>query len=179
MRTPPHAAHFEATILVHLDAAYSLARWLIDDEAAAQDAVQEACLRALRFFGSMSGPNPKAWFMAVVRNTCMDWLRGGRRRAMHSEYDDELHGMLGGGTQETPESMQAQASDARRVHQAIALLPPEFREVIVLRELEEMSYKEISAIVKIPIGTVMSRISRGRDLLAQRLNAGLRNKAAP
>ena len=186
MRRPPDLGHFEATVLVHLDAAYNLARWITRDGAAAEDAVQDACVRALRHFDTLSGPSPKAWFMAIVRNTCIDWLRGGARRSATSEYDDDVHGSLGGGGMEgvsdagaraSPESLAMQASDARWVHTAIAALPMEFREAIVLRELEELSYKEISAIVNVPIGTVMSRISRGRDLLVRELGAGVKRAA--
>lgn len=180
MPAPANLAYFEQTILVHLDAAYNLARWLTGDDAAAEDAVQEASINALRAFGSLTGPNPKAWFMAVVRNQCIDALRAGKRHAVQDAYDDELHGgMPDGGAlagaalvpvSETPETIAMRASDARQVHAAIAALPLEFREAIVLRELEELSYKEISAITGVPIGTVMSRISRGRDLLASLLH---------
>ena len=186
MRRPPDLEHFEATVLVHLDAAYNLARWITRDGAAAEDAVQDACVRALRYFDTLSGPSSQAWFMAIVRNTCIDWLRGGARRNATSEYDDDVHGALEGGWSEgvsgadaraTPEALAIQASDARWVHVAIAALPMEFREAIVLRELEELSYKEISAIVNVPIGTVMSRISRGRDLLARELGADVKRAA--
>ena len=175
-RLPAQAdsGHFEASVLVHLDAAYNLARWLVRDRAASEDAVQDACLRALRAFHSLSGPNPKAWFMAIVRNTCIDWLRGGVWRDAEREYDEDLHGLLGADAHATPEALAIQASEARWVRAAIAGLPIEFREVVVLRELEELSYKEISAIVNVPIGTVMSRLSRGRDLLAQKLGANIK-----
>lgn len=165
-------------MLVHLDAAYNLARWLVGDEAVAEDAVQEACIRAQRFFASMSGPNPKAWFLAVVRNTCMDALRDRKVRRLEDSYDEDTHGQQLGALQDSPELAAMRASDARWVRAAIAALPVEFRETLVLRELEEMSYKEISAIVKVPIGTVMSRLSRGRDLLTQRLQADLRKAGA-
>ena len=174
MSASDNRSHFETTVLIHLDAAFNLARWLIDDEAAAEDAVQDACIRAQRFFASLSGPNAKAWFMAIVRNTCIDWLRGGKGRDALAEYDDEAHGGLGDGAAHTPEAQAMQNSEARWVRDAIARLPLEFREAIVLRELEEMTYMEISAIVKVPIGTVMSRISRGRDLLARELGAAPR-----
>ena len=174
MRTQPDRGHFETTVLVHLDAAYNLARWMTHDHAAAEDAVQEASLRALRHFDTLAGPSAKAWFMAVVRNTCIDWLRGGKGRDALAEYDDEAHGGLGDGAAHTPEAQAMQNSEARWVRDAIARLPLEFREAIVLRELEEMTYMEISAIVKVPIGTVMSRISRGRDLLARELGAAPR-----
>jgi RNA polymerase sigma-70 factor (ECF subfamily) len=157
--------HFEIAVLAHLDAAYNLARWLLGDDVSAEDAVQAGCLKALRSFASMSGPNPKAWFMAIVRNCCMDQLRE-RRDHITQEYDDELHGHRGASGIDSPEGAAIRAAEVRRVRQSIAALPVEFREVIVLRELEGLSYKEIGAIVRIPIGTVMSRLSRGRERLA-------------
>jgi len=159
-------SRFEAVVLVHLDAAYNLARWLTRDASGADDAVQDACLRAFRFFDSLQGPSPKAWFMAVVRNACLDWLKDQRVRGTDESYDDELHAAS---AVESTECTVARDSDARWVQAGIAALPREYREVLVLRELEELSYKEISAIVDVPIGTVMSRLSRGRDLLQQRL----------
>jgi RNA polymerase sigma-70 factor (ECF subfamily) len=170
-------ARFESSVLIHLDAAYNLARWLTQDEAAADDALQEACLRAFRFFDHQSGPSVKAWFMAVVRNTCLDCLRERQRYARHDSYDDELHGVPAA-DRDSPDAAAGRAADANRVRACIATLPPEYREVIVLRELEEMSYKEISAIVEVPIGTVMSRLSRGRDLLQQKMqSAGARRQS--
>lgn len=164
---------FESVVLVHLDAAYNLARWLTRDESGAEDAVQDACLRAFRFFDGLQGPSPKAWFMAVVRNACLDWLKDQRMRGADVAYQEELHaGDMAShfnGAMESAESAAARASDARWVRAGIAGLPREYCEVLVLRELEELSYKEISAIVGVPIGTVMSRLSRGRDLLQQRL----------
>lgn len=152
-------------MLAHLDAAFNLARWMLRDQAAAEDAVQEASLRALRFFDSMHGDSPKAWFMAVVRNACLDCLKQTKQRLLEDDYVDELHGAV----QDSPESDLVRTSEARRLHACIRSLPAEFREAIVLRELEGLSYKEISAIVEVPIGTVMSRLSRGRDLLQRRL----------
>ena len=163
-------SRFEAVVLVHLDAAYNLARWLTRDASGADDAVQEACLRAFRFFDSLQGPSPKAWFMAVVRNASLDWLKDQRMRGADDSYDEALHTAS---ASESTESIVARDSDARWVHAGIAALPREYREVLVLRELEELSYKEISAIVDVPIGTVMSRLSRGRDLLQQRLQQQL------
>ena len=162
---------FEQTVLVHLDAAYNLARWLVRDETGAEDAVQDACLRAYRFFDTQHGPSVKAWFIAIVRNACLDWLEAHRGAGAHETYDDEIHGFdatLDIGT-ESPETAVMRASDARWVRECIATLPREYREVLVLRELEELSYKEIGAIVDVPVGTVMSRLARGRDLLQQRL----------
>ena len=175
MRDAATLARFDATVLAHLDAAYNLARWLTHDEFGAEDAVQEACLRAFRFFDSLQGPSPKAWFMAIVRNACLDWLKNQRRRALEDEYDDDEHGSVAAphaaSAIEPPESAAVRASDARWVRNGIAALPREYREVVVLRELEELTYKEISAIVNVPIGTVMSRLARGRDLLQQKLLA--------
>ena len=160
-------------VLVHLDAAYNLARWLTRDPSGADDAVQEACLRAFRFFDSLQGPSPKAWLMAIVRNACLDWLKDQRLRDTDEAYDEDRHAASpvtqSNNAMESPETAAARTSDARWLHEGITALPREQREVLVLRELEELSYKEISAIVGVPIGTVMSRLSRGRDLLQQRL----------
>jgi RNA polymerase sigma-70 factor (ECF subfamily) len=158
---------FEATVLAHLDAAFNLARWMLREQAAAEDAVQEASLRAFRFFDGVHGASPKAWFLAVVRNACLDRLKHDRARTLEDGYDDELHHS----EQEAPEAAIDRAREANLLHACIRELPIEFREAIVLRELEELSYKEISAIMDIPIGTVMSRLSRGRDLLQSGLLA--------
>ncbi|MGH8616322.1 MAG: sigma-70 family RNA polymerase sigma factor [Burkholderiales bacterium] len=159
-----HDHRFETTVLAHLDAAYNLARWMTGDAASAQDVVQEAALRALRFLDAQSGANPRAWFMAIVRNACVDRLReDGRRGRSETPFDEETHSE--NAAADDPEAQAMRASDARWVRACIARLPPDFREVVVLRELEQMSYKEISAIVDVPIGTVMSRLARGRDLL--------------
>ena len=169
-------ARFEATVLVHLDAAYNLARWIVADDALAHDCVQEACVKAMRSFESRTGPSAKAWFMAVVRNASLDALRERRRHGIEDVFDEETLALASGA--EEPDAALARAADARLVRAQIARLPADMREVIVLRELEELSYKEISAIVKIPIGTVMSRLARGRDLLAQRLRADAKRKPA-
>lgn len=161
---------------MHLDSAYNLARWITRDTRMARDAVQDGCLRAFVAFDKMQGPNARAWFLAVIRNTCIDQLREQRDHAVDEEYDEDAHGSgVGSGVPLddrgaiTPEEIAARASDARWLHSCIDALPRDYREVIVLRELEELSYKEISAIVEIPIGTVMSRLARGRDLLQQRM----------
>jgi len=158
---------FEELVLVHLDAAHNLARWLTGDAAAADDAIQEASLRAFRFFDQMEGPRPKAWFMAIVRNACLDALRERRLHAGEETYEEDIHGAAGGteSSIESPESALEREDDARQVHARLARLPAEYREVVVLRELEGLSYKEIALVVGVPIGTVMSRLSRGRDLL--------------
>jgi len=157
---------------VHLDSAYNLARWLTRDDHAAKDAVQDGCLRAFQAFDQMHGPNARAWFLAVIRSACLDLLRKQKGRGVEEEYDEDLHGGVapadGAGTS-TPETLFQQASDAQWLRACIDALPRDYREVVVLRELEELSYKEIGAIVDIPIGTVMSRLARGRDLLQQRM----------
>lgn len=157
---------------MHLDSAHNLARWITRDAVMARDAVQDGCLRAFRGFDRMHGPNARSWFLAVIRNTCIDLLREQQGRAVEEVYDDELHGSGAApddGGAITPEDIAARASDARWLRGCIDALPREYREVVVLRELEELSYKEISTIVDIPIGTVMSRLARGRDLLQQRV----------
>ena len=140
-------SRFEVVVLVHLGAAYNLARWLTRDASGADDAVQDACLRAFRFFDSLQGPSPKAWFMAVVRNACLDWLKDQRVRGAQEPYDDELHASH----MESTESAVARDAEARWVREGIAALPIEYREVLVLRELEELSYKDFSAIVGVPV----------------------------
>ncbi len=165
-------ARFEEEILVHLDAAHNLARWITRDAGMAKDAVQDGCLRAFRAFDRMQGPNARSWFLAVIRNSCIDLLREQRTHATEEAYDDDVHATAAAPETAgnlTPEDIVARASDARWLRGCIEALPREYREVVVLRELEELSYKEISAIVDIPIGTVMSRLSRGRNLLQQRM----------
>jgi len=161
---------FEQAVLIHLDAAYNFARWLTHDEAGAEDAVQEACLRAFRFFESQQGASPKAWFMTIVRNACLDWIKANRQRGLEDEYNDDIH-TAENACNESPDLAASRASEARWLRASIAALPRDYREVLVLRELEELSYKEIGAVVGVPVGTVMSRLARGRDLLQQRLLA--------
>lgn len=170
-------ARFTDEVLPNLDSAYNLARWMTGDVAASRDAVQDACLRAFRAFDEMHGPNTRGWFLAIVRNACLDELRARRARASDVEYDDDLHGVAAADDAVatlTPEEIAERCSDARWLRGCIETLPREYREVIVLRELEELSYKEISAIVDIPIGTVMSRLARGRDLLQRRMLQSVR-----
>ena len=158
-------AYFEQTVLSNLDAAYNLARWLTRDERDAEDVVQEACLRAFRFFDSFHGGDSRAWLLTIVRHTCYSWLRKNRMDEPIS-YDEELNGMA---SDANPEEELLQHIDQQSLHKALEELPVEFREVILLRELEELSYKEIARIAGIPLGTVMSRLARARKLLQQRL----------
>jgi len=159
----------------HLDAAYNLARWLTRNDSDAQDVVQDAYLRAFKYFDSFEGENPSAWLLAIVRNACFTWMRRNRpsEEVVASEpIDDESAGdaepLLSGGSRALatdPETLLIEGRDRTQVNELVAKLPAEFREVIVLREIEDLSYREIADIVGIPIGTVMSRLSRARKLL--------------
>jgi RNA polymerase sigma-70 factor (ECF subfamily) len=163
---------FEETVIVHLDAAYDFARWLTRDERNAEDVVQEACLRAFRFMDSLRGENARAWLFTIVRNTYYTWLKKNQVEILSVPFDEETMAAhdLDAVELEGPADRLLHQQDARRlINDALARLPEEFREVIVLRELEDMSYKEIARIADIPIGTVMSRLSRARKLLLQHL----------
>jgi RNA polymerase sigma factor (sigma-70 family) len=154
---------FEEVVLPHMDAAYNYARWLTRNEAEADDVVQDAYVRALRFFASLRGADARAWLLAIVRNT---WYSRLSRRAGAGEV--MVHDEAAGDRPDDrpgPEALLMQQQDVDRVRTAVEQLPVDFREVIVLRELEGLSYKEIAAVVGIPIGTVMSRLARGRDRL--------------
>ena len=150
-------------MLPHLDAAYNLARFLVHNEHDAEDVVQEASLRAFRFFENFRGENSRAWFLKIVRNVSFTALRKNRPEEMNVVFDEELHS-----TQTVPTEAGVvldRAQDRQTVRAAIEQLPPEFREVITLRELEGASYKEIADIAGVPIGTVMSRLARARRQL--------------
>jgi RNA polymerase sigma-70 factor (ECF subfamily) len=164
-------ALFEQRILPHLNAAYNLARWLTRNEHDAEDLVQEAYLRAFRSIDTFEGQDGKAWLLAVVRNTCFTWLKKkGERPAV--EFDEQMHS----GADESPDAESALVTQAAlgSLNGCLEALPVEFREAIILRELEELSYKEISDIARVPVGTVMSRIARGRRRLQQCLAGALK-----
>ena len=153
-------ALFEKTVWPHLRTAYNLARWLTRRDDDAQDVVQEALLRAFKSFEGYRGGDARAWLLAIVRNTCYSWFRQNRS---HESLEQEPDLALLKDTTPGPE-MQAQASARQAlVRQALDRLPLEFREVLVLRELEGLSYKEIGEVAGLPIGTVMSRLARARD----------------
>lgn len=154
-------ARFEQLILPHIDAAYNLARWLLRNRADAQDAAQEAMLRAFRFFRGFHGGDARAWLLQIVRNTCFTMLEKNRPRETMDEFDEELHGLPA----VTPEMITIAGDNRERLTRALEALPPRFREVLVLRELEGCSYKEIAAITSMPIGTVMSSLARARQRL--------------
>jgi RNA polymerase sigma factor (sigma-70 family) len=166
-------ARFEQALLPHLDAAYNLARWLMRDDHDAEDVVQEAYLRALKAFGGFHGTDGRAWLLAIVRNACYTALQRKRTVGPATTFDEEIHSIE---TEElNPEALLLRKEDKQAVQEAVEELPVELREVVVLRELEGCSYKEIAAIAEIPLGTVMSRLARARDRLQQRLG-GFRNK---
>jgi RNA polymerase sigma factor (sigma-70 family) len=152
-------------LLNHLDAAYNLARWLTQNEHDAEDIVQDAYLRAIRHFGGFHGGEGRAWLLTIVRNRCYDSARHKGVREPTTPFDEDLHHTR----QATldPETSLLQKERAGLLREALAELPLELREVLVLRELEELSYREIASIARIPMGTVMSRLSRGRQQLQQ------------
>ena len=158
---------FERTLLPHLDAAYNLARWLTRNDHDAEDLVQAAYLRALKSFGGFRGADGRAWLLAIVRNACYTWLEQKRARGPATAFVEEIHGVESHAMD--PEKLLLRAEDQELVRRTVEHLPLELREVLVLRELEGLSYKEIAAIAGIPMGTVMSRLARARERLHQRL----------
>jgi RNA polymerase sigma-70 factor (ECF subfamily) len=160
---------FEQMVMPHLDAAYNLARWLAGNDQDAQDVAQEATLRAFKFFGSFRGDNARAWLLSIVRNTFYTWLRKNRPLEKTVNIDDETLEIEDGSVQ--AEQTQPHFADADAVRRAIAELPVEFREIVILREMEGFSYKEIAELAEVPIGTVMSRLARARKLLQKSLAA--------
>ena len=162
-------ARFEETFLPCLDAAYNLARWLTRNAHDAEDLVQEAYLRAFEHYDSFRGQSARAWLLTIVRNTCYSHLRRAIPTGEADEFDEHVHSPQR--SSEDPESFALKEADSRQLAAALEGLPEEYREAIVLRELEELSYKEVSAIAGVPIGTVMSRLARGRERLRQCLTA--------
>jgi RNA polymerase sigma factor (sigma-70 family) len=162
-------SRFEQAILPHLDAAYNLARWLMRNEDEAADAVQDACLRALRFIGGFRGGDGRLWLLAIVRNTCYSRLKRGTIREKETEFDDEVHSLEVEAA--NPETLLERSRDNEAVHQALEELPEELREIVVMRELDGMAYKEIAEVAGVPLGTVMSRLARARQRLQRALAA--------
>jgi RNA polymerase sigma-70 factor (ECF subfamily) len=156
---------FEETVLPHLDAAYNLARWLTRNAQDAEDVVQEAYLRAFRFFDGCQDGNTRSWLLTIVRNTCYTWLHQNRAQQPTTVFDEELH--AGMSESQSPETLELRNADRQLLHQALEELPPVSREVLVLSELEELTYKEIADVLGVPVGTVMSRLARARHRLRE------------
>ena len=156
---------FEEAVLPHLDAGCNLARWLTRNDTDADDVVQEAYLRAFKFFGGFHGADGRSWLLAIVRNTCYTWMQHNRSPELTISLDDDLHEIESKDL--NPEALLLQSAESQAVRQALEELPVEFREVIVLRELEGLSYKQIADVADIPMGTVMSRLARARKRLQQ------------
>jgi RNA polymerase sigma-70 factor (ECF subfamily) len=168
-------ARFEDAVLPHLDAAYNLARWLTGNDHDAEDVVQEAYLRAFKFFGSFHGDSGRAWLLTTVRHTCYTWLQKNRGHQPLVAFDEGIHGVDSGAA--GPEKLLILEEDVQLLRQALDELPVEFREVVVLRDLEGLSYKEIADIAGIPVGTVMSRLARARGRLQESLGKRLHKES--
>ncbi len=171
---PQDQMRFEHLVLPHLDAAFNLARWLLRSRADAQDVTQEAMLRSYRFFPGFQGGDPRAWLLQIVRNTCYTWMEKNRPMSNSTVFDEELYVPA----RPTPEALAIATNDRERLMQALEALPTRYREVIVLRELEGFSYKEIAEISSMPIGSVMSTLSRARRQLQIALAGPEREEAA-
>jgi RNA polymerase sigma-70 factor (ECF subfamily) len=166
---------FEQLVLAHLDAAYNLARWLVGSPTDADDVVQEACLRALRFFDGFRGGDARAWLLKIVRNTSYSWVRKNRPMELADEFNETIHsGEEAGANIEGELLSRAHGEQVRR---ALETLPVGFREVLVLREIEGLSYREISDVTGVPMGTVMSSLSRARQRLRAELGAAMGKEA--
>jgi len=171
---PQERIRFEQLVVPHLDAAVNLARWLLRNRADAEDVAQEAMLRAYRFFDQFRGGDPRAWLLQIVRNSCYTWLEKNRPVELMMEFDEELHVQ----SSANPETLAAQSDERGRLMRALESLSPRFREVLVLRELEGCSYKQIAEITGIPMGTVMSTLSRARERLQRTLTDAITQEAS-
>ena len=160
-------ASFEAVMLPHMDAAHNLARWLLRNEQDAQDVVQEAYLRAFKSYSGFHGSNGRAWLLTIVRNTSYTLLKKNRTADLTTTFDEEIHAT--GPESVSPATILEHAEDAELIKNAMNKLPAEFREILTLRHQEELSYQEIGEILKIPTGTVMSRLARARAKLREYL----------
>ena len=165
---------FEALMLPHLDAAHNLAKWLLRNEQDAQDVVQEAFLRAFRSFNGFHGSNGRAWLLTIVRNTSYTFLKKNRSVDLTTTFDEEIH--EAGHASVSPAAILERAEHAELIRDAMDKLPTEFREILILRHQEVLSYKEIGELVKIPSGTVMSRLARARAKLKECLAARIGNE---
>ena len=170
---PRDRARFEQLVLPHLDAAFNLSRWLLHGRADAEDVAQEAMLRSFRFFRGFNGGDARAWLLQIVRNTCYTWLEKNRQVELMTEFDEDLHQQSAA----TPEALAIAGDNRERLARALETLPLRFREVLVLREFEGCSYKEIAAITSVPIGTVMSALARARQRLQRALTQPAQQEA--
>jgi RNA polymerase sigma-70 factor (ECF subfamily) len=175
---PENAGSFDAVVLPHFAAGHRLARWLMRDDNDAEDVVQEACLRAFRHFRTFDGGNGRAWFLRIVRNTCYGW----RQERPADSFDEDQHSSAR--PQPDPETLLLQTDDAASIARALSSLPDRFHQLLVLRELEGLSYRELAEATGIPIGTVMSRLSRARVALrgaldSQLQQSGISSRPAP
>jgi RNA polymerase sigma-70 factor (ECF subfamily) len=177
LAAPSKRPRFEEAVLPHLGAAYNLARWLTRNDHDAEDVVQEAFLRAYKFFDRYRGGDGQAWLLAVVRNTCYTWLKQNRSRDPMASFDEEAHGAAPEAS--NPEHVFWQKASVELVREALEELPPVFREVVILRELEGLSYKDIAAVTDVPLGTVMSRLVRARTRLGHGLARRLGKESPP
>jgi RNA polymerase sigma-70 factor, ECF subfamily len=182
MRISPYGAanqetvtRFEDSALPHLDAAYNLARWLVKNDHDAEDVVQEAFLRAFKFYGSFRGGNFRTWLLTIVRHTCYTWLKENRSPGNVLPFDEAIHGDVIAPNNQEMEMMKN--ADVQMLREAVQQLPVEFRETLVLREMEGLSYKEIADLANVPLGTVMSRLARARKWLQDRLVTRLKKEA--
>ena len=167
MESQSRGGSFEKDVLPHLDAACNLARWLTGNDQDAKDLVQEACLRALRFFAGFRGGDARGWLLKIVRNAFYNQLEQTRRFGRATPFDEEIHGYDNGIPMQ--ETFLLRNGDSELLMQGLEELPPKFRELLVLRELEGLSYREIAHVADIPLGTVMSSLSRARKRLRHSL----------
>lgn len=174
MQQVQQRTRFEQLVLPHLDAAFNLARWLLRNRADAEDVVQEAMLRAFRFFDRFRGGDARAWLLQIVRNSCYTWLEKHRPADLMTEFNEEIHRTASA----DPEKLAVQSNERERLMHALNSLPARPREVLVLRELEGCSYKEIAEIIGVPMGTVMSTLSRARERLQQAMTGSVAKEAS-
>lgn len=166
-----HISQFEQIVMPHLDAAYNLARWLTRNDHDAEDLVQMAFVRAVKFFDGYQGGNPRAWLLTIVRHTFYTSLRDSQHENADTDFDETIHSNQdSSGMDGNPEAIATSLDTGRVVMQALEKLPNNFREIVILKEIEELTYKEIADIAGIPIGTVMSRLARGRKMLIDYLH---------
>ena len=174
MQEESKTAQFEAIALPLFGAAYNLARWLVRDDHDAEDVVQEAYLRAFSFFPGYRGGDSRSWLLTIVRNTCYTWLQQNRNQELAQVFDEDVHTVED--PSRNPEAVLLQGADAQLLRDALEKLPVEFREILVLREMEGMSYREIADLAHIPVGTVMSRLARGRERLQRQLTQAMKKE---